>query len=235
MTFNAKMLKRCSAPPENMLNMPSSVPFWVEKNAAKRAASMPGTGMNVPTRYTTNAPNKNHRRLRISAKRVMSPSAAAALVLEVATLGLLFRETAAGGYHGGLGALGRRDHLVFDDKGLGHGARQDDFHQLGAFRHQICLDQPLQRDLGTGHPHQIIERQLSSRRLHRGAKADLRQTALQRHLAAFESGLVVAALARALALHATAAGLALASGRAAADAKMRALGAGAGLYRIQSH
>ncbi len=38
------MLKRCSAPPENMLNMPSSVPFWPEKNAAKRAASMPGTG-----------------------------------------------------------------------------------------------------------------------------------------------------------------------------------------------
>ena len=49
-TFNAKMLNRCSAPPENMLNMPSSVPCCVEKKAAKRAASMPGTGMNVPTR-----------------------------------------------------------------------------------------------------------------------------------------------------------------------------------------
>ena len=42
------MLKRCSAPPENMLNMPSNVPCCLEKNAAKRAASMPGTGMNVP-------------------------------------------------------------------------------------------------------------------------------------------------------------------------------------------
>ena len=49
-TFSANMLKRCNAPPENMLNMPSSVPFCVEKNAAKRAASMPGTGMKVPTR-----------------------------------------------------------------------------------------------------------------------------------------------------------------------------------------
>ncbi len=44
------MLNRCNAPPENMLNIPSSVPCWPEKNAAKRAASMPGTGMNVPTR-----------------------------------------------------------------------------------------------------------------------------------------------------------------------------------------
>ena len=66
--------------------MPSSVPCWVEKNAAKRAASIPGTGMNVPTRYTTSAPSRNHSRLRISAKRVMSPRAAAALVLEVATM-----------------------------------------------------------------------------------------------------------------------------------------------------
>src|ERR1700675_3260225 len=109
MTFRAKMLNRCNAPPENMLNMPSRVPFWVEKNAAKRAASIPGTGMNVPTRYTTRAPNRNHSRLRISAKRVMSPSAAAALVLEVATVSLgsaLGREAAAGSFDGGLGALG---------------------------------------------------------------------------------------------------------------------------------
>src|SRR5260370_29705650 len=78
------MLKRCKAPPENMLNMPSSVPFWVEKNAANRAASIPGTGMNVPIRYTTRAPSRNHKRLRISAKRVMSPRAAVGVGLGVA-------------------------------------------------------------------------------------------------------------------------------------------------------
>ena len=39
------MLKRCSAPPENILNTPSSVPCCVEKNAANFAASIPGTGM----------------------------------------------------------------------------------------------------------------------------------------------------------------------------------------------
>ena len=49
-TFSAKMEKRCSAPPENMLNTPSSVPCWPEKKVANRAASMPGTGMNVPMR-----------------------------------------------------------------------------------------------------------------------------------------------------------------------------------------
>ena len=79
------MLNRCKAPPENMLNMPSSVPFWVEKNAANLAASMPGTGMKVPIRYTMSAPTRNNSRLRISAKRVMSPKAAAGLVADVAT------------------------------------------------------------------------------------------------------------------------------------------------------
>ena len=44
------MLKRCSAPPENMLNMPSNVPCCPAKNVANRAASIPGTGMNVPMR-----------------------------------------------------------------------------------------------------------------------------------------------------------------------------------------
>src|SRR5580692_11254798 len=106
------MLKRCKAPPENMLNMPSSVPFWVEKNAANRAASIPGTGMKVPIRYTTSAPSRNHRRLRISAKRVMSPRVAVGLVLEVATCFLLDLETPAGRFDRALGALRRSDHLV---------------------------------------------------------------------------------------------------------------------------
>ena len=61
-----------------------NVPFCVEKKAANLAASIPGTGMNVPIRYTTSAPTRNNSRLRISAKRVISPSAAAAL-LDVAT------------------------------------------------------------------------------------------------------------------------------------------------------
>src|SRR3984957_2333729 len=127
------MLNRCSAPPENMLNMPSRVPCCEEKNAAKRTASIPGTGMKVPTRYTTSAPNRNHSRLRISAKRVMSPSAAAALVLEVATVALsspLGREAAAGSFDGALGALGCGDYLVLDGVRLRHGAGQDDLHDL---------------------------------------------------------------------------------------------------------
>src|SRR5580692_1096436 len=118
MTFSAKMLKRCKAPPENMLNMPSSVPFWVEKNAANLAASMPGTGMKVPIRYTMSAPTKNSSRLRISAKRVISPKAAAALVL-VATSFSLSLELSAGGLDGTLCAFGRRDDFVLDGKGLG--------------------------------------------------------------------------------------------------------------------
>src|ERR1700732_4699288 len=120
------MLKRCRAPPENMLNMPTSVPFWVEKNAANRAASIPGTGMNVPIRYTTSAPSRNHRRLRISAKRVMSPRAAVGLV--VATV--LSLESPAGRFKRALGALGGPDRLVLDDVGLADRARQNDLHEF---------------------------------------------------------------------------------------------------------
>ena len=68
---------------------------------------------------------------------------------------------------------------------------------------------------------QLARRTSARERLHGGTEADLRQAALQRHLAAFEADLVVAALARALALDAAAAGLALAGGRAAADAQVR--------------
>jgi len=64
------------------------------------------------------------------------------------------------------------------------------------------------------------------------AETDLGHAALNRHLAAFEADLVVAALARALALDAAAAGLALAGGRTAPDTQMRALGAGTRLDGI---
>src|SRR5277367_1725832 len=134
MTFSANMLNRCSAPPENMLNMPSSVPFCVEKNVAKRAASMPGTGMKVPMRYTTSAPSRKNRRLRISAKRVMSPRAAVGLVVAMLPLR---RETAAGCLDRALRALGRRDTQVLDGVRLGDFAGQDDLHELGTFRDQI--------------------------------------------------------------------------------------------------
>jgi hypothetical protein len=51
-------------------------------------------------------------------------------------------------------------------------------------------------------------------------------------LTAFESDLVIAALARALSFDAAAAGLALAGGRAAADAQVLSLGAGTRLDGI---
>src|SRR6185295_12140464 len=67
------------------------------------------------------------------------------------------------------------------------------------------------------------------------AETHLRHTALNRHLAAFEADLVVAALARALTLHATAAGLALAGGSAAAHAAMHLAGAGSEFHVVETH
>ena len=50
MTPSAKIDRRCSAPPENMLNMLRIVPCWSWKKRASATGSMPGTGMNVPMR-----------------------------------------------------------------------------------------------------------------------------------------------------------------------------------------
>src|SRR5580704_6787771 len=165
----------------------------------------------------------------------MSPSAAAALVLDVATLGSLGLEAAAGRLHGALRALRCGKARALDDIGLGHRARQYDLDALGVLRHQIRRNQPLDRDLGRRHAHQIVERELGARCLDGRSESGLRQPPLQRHLSAFESNLVIAALARALSLHAAAAGLALAGGRAASYAQMRALRAGPGLDGIQAH
>ncbi len=41
---------RCTAPPENMLNMPRMPAEWVLKASAKALESMPGIGMNAPRR-----------------------------------------------------------------------------------------------------------------------------------------------------------------------------------------
>ena len=64
---SAKMVKRRSAPPENMLNMPRMPPWLRLKNSASAAGSMPGTGMCEPMRYTISAPSKN------SSRRFRSP------------------------------------------------------------------------------------------------------------------------------------------------------------------
>ncbi len=115
-------------------------------------------------------------------------------------------------------------------------ARQHDLRLLGEHRHHAGLLQRLEVDhrridavgeLGQAH--------FGARGLDLRAEAHLRQATLQRHLAAFEADLVVAALARALTLDATAAGLALAGGGAATDAQARLLAARGRLDGVELH
>src|SRR5262249_43258251 len=156
------------------LNMPSSVPFWVEKNCANLAASMPGTGMKVPMRYTTSAPKRNRRRLRISAMRVIPPRVDMALLLVAATMPLRL-DPAAGRFHRALRALGGGDGLVLDGVGLAHLAGQDDLHPLGVLGHEIGRDQRLERDLAGLDARQVIEGELGTRGLDRRLEAGLGQ------------------------------------------------------------
>src|ERR1700726_728297 len=109
-------------------------------------------------------------------------------------------ELAAGRFNRAFGTLGGRNVLVLDAEGLADLARQDDLHALGAFGHQVSLEQAGQGDIRTLDAHQIAERQLRARRFQGGLEADLGQAALQRHLAAFETDLVIASLAPALTL-----------------------------------
>src|SRR3954465_2196013 len=57
---SAKMVKRESAPPENMLNSPRIPPCWLWKSLDSSLGSMPGTGMCAPMRKTTKAPSKKN-------------------------------------------------------------------------------------------------------------------------------------------------------------------------------
>ena len=102
-------------------------------------------------------------------------------------------------------------------------------------RHHAGLLQRLEVDGLALDPGELTEPHLGARHRHGGAEAHLRQPPLNRHLAALEAHLVVAALARALSLDAAAAGLALAGGGAAPHAQPGPLGAGRGLECVESH
>src|SRR6185312_15822532 len=145
----------------------------------------------------------------------------------------LVDDLAAGGLDCRTRALGDLDAL--ERHRFAHGPREHDLGALGFHRHHARLFQRLQVDGLALDPRQLAEPHFGARRRHGGTEADLRQPPLNRHLAALEPYLVVAALAGALSLDAAAAGLALAGGGAAPHAQPGALGAGRGLQCVESH
>src|SRR6516164_6609359 len=187
------------------------------------------------------APARNSSRLRISPKRAASLNAAAGLLMLVFAMMSRFsaREESSGldlaarGLDGGARTLGGghalERHRLLDL------ARQHHLGALCARWHYARLEERLEIDDRRIDLGEFVQPHLGARALDVGAKADLGHTALQRHLPALEPHLVVAALARTLALGATAAGLALSGGSAAADPQSRAAAAGRGLECVQSH
>src|SRR3569833_1585462 len=119
-------------------------------------------------------------------------------------------------------AFGRRDAL--QRYGLLDLTGKDHFGLFGKYRNHVCLLQSLEVDHRALDLGQLAQHDLGASPSHLRAEADLRHPALDRHLAAFESDLVVATLAGALALRAAAAGLALASGRTTPHAQAWTLG-----------
>src|SRR5262245_36235876 len=130
-------------------------------------------------------------------------------------------------------ALG--DVHALDGYSAGNGAGRDDARPLGLLMNQIRGLQRREIDEVALDFCKLRQAHFSNLWRNFRAEAHFRQTALQRHLAAFEADLVIAALARALALDAAAAGLALAGGRAAPDAQANLLAARSRRNAVQTH
>src|ERR1035441_7947311 len=227
----AKIDRRCSAPPENMLTTPRMVFDWSLKKRATASGLIPGTGIKVPMRYTTRPPIRNNRRPRISPKRPASASVAAGF--DRAELATSVLDVPAGGRDGFASTLG--DLNALERHGLLDLARQHDLGTLSGRRHDTGALERCEIDHCCVHQGELMQTHFGARRLHGGTKSPLRQTTLQWHLAAFKADLVIAAFARALTLDAAAASLALARRGAAADAQPRAARAGPRLAVVQSH
>src|SRR5215469_5495932 len=171
------------------------------------------------------APARNSSRLRISPNRAASLNAAAGLLMLVFAMLCRFsaREESSGldlaarGLDGSARTLGGghalERHRLLDL------ARQHHLGALGTRWYHACLQERLQVDHAGLDLGELVQPHLGARALDVGAEADLGHPALQRHLPALESHLVVTALARALALGAAATGLTLSGGSATADAQ----------------
>src|SRR5690606_15739216 len=231
----SKMPKRARAPPENMLNSASMLPACWSKNAASAAGSTPGTGTNVPTRKTISAPMRNAIRFLSSPSLLAVLAAAAGFCLGFLATSLPFDPYSMLPPAASIAARAFRHRQAFDLDGLFQFARGDDFHLASQLRHQPRLLQDVDvDDLGVG-DRELVQAQLRRPPAGERAETDLRQAPLQRHLAALEAHLVVAARARVLALGAAPGGLALAGRVPAADPLAVLFGAPGRLQRFQSH
>jgi hypothetical protein len=223
---SAKIEKRESAPPENMLNMSRMPPrVWLNRRASS-FGSIPGRDERSDAVDHERATRKIRRRLRspslpmvakglapIACLRV--PYAAPGLRRELALAldDLDRRDAAAGLLDRGLRALGGED--AGDLEGLLDLAGEDDLGALGVGRTRPAFFRP-SRSIASAPTLREVARAHLGRLGDRGREeAALGQAPLQRHLPALEADLVVAAGARFLALVAAARGLAQARADAA--------------------
>jgi hypothetical protein len=129
-----------------------------------------------------------------------------------------------------------RHRHALDPDGAGQLTLLDDLGTLGSGVHQTGRLQGGKVDDPVTQLVELVQEHLGALVPGTGTEADLGQTALQRHLAALEAGLDLAAAgAGVLALVATAGRLAQAGADAAADPGAFLAGTGGGLDVIQSH
>src|SRR6476469_9509445 len=230
---SANTVKRDKAPPENMLNMPRMPPSFCLNSAARATGSIPGTGMCAPIRYTTNAPSKNQSRPQGNPAAALLPSCelVANFCSDQAVCQLGYRATSC--FDGRFRA--RRCLDAFEVHRLGDFAGQDDAHIARQHWQDACLLEHQDVDIADGQVVQVRQTHFSLERGVQGLEAALRQTALQRHLTAFEADFMKAARTRFLTLVTTAGRFAQAGADTAADATLGVLGAFGWLNGIEFH
>src|SRR5438034_1164891 len=219
----AKMVSRRMLPPANMSKKPKIPPWDREKISSQRRILMPGIGTCPPSRYTASRPSVNRTRLRRSGMRKTLAIASRNFIF--GSLLLVRRRSAdhfrrAAGrlnlLHRGLGEQMRR-HV---NRAL-QLARGEHLHAISQLPHSSQLHQSIGIEriaLERVEPSQIDDGILL---LENVGESALGQTAVQRHLAAFESAHDAVAGDRARALAPAAAGLAQPRAHAAAHALLR--------------
>src|SRR5512134_3069982 len=148
---SARSENRSSAPPENMLNMSRMPPRCERNSSASFSGSIPGTGMNVPMRYTIRAPSRNSRR---RFKSPILPMPSSELVAATIPVPLLALRPLARGHAAGRVALALRPGNRLRGRGQLHAAaggfdrRARTLGNEQALQRHLALDLAREDDLG---------------------------------------------------------------------------------------
>jgi hypothetical protein len=214
---SAKIVKRDSAPPENMLNMPRMPPCCLEQ-IAQRSGVDTRHGMCAPIRYTTSAPSRNQQpALQIAELPAFADWLPGLVAKKSPSCQLVIRHAAASGFDRAFAPLVAPTPLS-DDLAVISPDRT-------TFADNACCGTiipacfSVSRSISSTGSVQFGQANFDVTGIASARQTALRQTTLQRHLTALETDLVETAGTGLLPLVTATAGLAQTAADAATDTR----------------